>query len=117
MADVFRTMIVTAELAPLARALASGLSPRGAGMFTAALSATGASPATHYASSGLIDEQIATLLGDADLLFAACQQAGANVTLPQCQALVDTSDVTEDSAFVALDRLSLKLVNEGVAEE
>ena len=50
--DIARTMIVPAALAPLARALAAGLSPGGVGMFQTGLSPTGAEPATHYVSSG-----------------------------------------------------------------
>jgi hypothetical protein len=53
MIDVERTLIVTAANVPLARALASGLSSGGVGMFTAGLSPTGTLPATHYISSGL----------------------------------------------------------------
>ena len=41
MTDVFRTLIVPAALAPLARALGAGLSPAGVGMFVVPLSATG----------------------------------------------------------------------------
>lgn len=111
MADVFRTMIVTAHMAPLARALAAGLSPRGAGMFTVALSATGEAPATHYGSAGLIDEEFAGLLGYSDKLHAACVAAGASVSLAQCQELVATSDVTDAPPFEAMERLGLRLVS------
>lgn len=104
------TLIVPVALTPLARALAAGLSPRGAGMFTAALSPTGQEPATHYVSSGRIDAEIGAVLTDANALYAACQQAGASVTLAQCQALVSQSDVSNDNPFSAFDRLGLALV-------
>jgi len=110
MADVFRTMIVTAELAPLARALAAGLSPRGAGMFTTGLSATGKEPASHFVSTGHVSQDIAAVLVDGELLHAACVAGGANVTLAQCDALVASSDVTADAPFDAFARLDLKLV-------
>ena len=87
---------------------------RRAGSSTAALSAHGAAPATHYVSTGLIDEAIAQLLADADALHAACVAAGAQVTLAQCQALVSSSDVSEQPPFEAFDRLGLQLVTEEV---
>jgi hypothetical protein len=43
-------------------------------------------------------------------MFAACQQAGADVTLAQCQALVTESDVSDAEAegpFAAMSRLGL----------
>ena len=96
MADINRTMIVPAALAPLARALAAGLSPGGVGMFVTELSPTGAKPATHYVSSGLINPAFGGVMQDAALLRAACVAKGANVTLAQCQALVSGSDVSGD---------------------
>lgn len=62
MSDVRACMIVPASLAPLARALAAGLSDRGVGMFEVGLSATGDAPATHFISVGMIDAQIRDLL-------------------------------------------------------
>ncbi len=112
MADAFATMIIPASLTPLARALAAGLSERGFGMFTAELSPSGSRPATHYASSGLIDADIKALLTDPAGLHAACVEAGASVTLAQCEALVAQSDVSEDAPYVALERLGLQLVAE-----
>ena len=108
------TLIVPANLAPLARALAAGLSPRGAGMFTTALSPTGQAPATHFISAGFIEPAIGALLNDADALYAACVEAGASVTLAQCQALVTQSDVSEEEPFTAMARLGLALVQETV---
>lgn len=108
------TLIIPATLAPLARALAAGLSPRGEGMFTAALSSTGQEPATHYVSSGFIDTAIGELLNDADALYAACQAAGASVTLAQCQALVSQSDVSTENPFSAFDRIGLALVQQSI---
>lgn len=97
-------------LAPLARALAAGLSDRGVGMFEVGLSATGDAPATHFISVGMIDAQIRDLLTDAAALFAACNAAGAPVTLAQCQALVTQSDVSGDDPWVAMARRGLQLV-------
>lgn len=110
MTDIFCTIIVPSALAPLARSLAGGLSDRGDGMFTVGLSASGASPASHYVSTGMIDDEIAALLKDAAALFAACNAAGAPVTLSQCTALVSQSDVSADPPFAAFGRLGLQLV-------
>lgn len=110
MTDVFRTMIVPAALAPLARALAGGLSDRGAGMFEVGLSANAAEPASHYVSTGMIDEAVAGLLTDAAALFAACNAAGAPVTMAQCTDLVSQSDVSDQEPFAAFSRLGLQLV-------
>lgn len=113
MADVTRCLIVTASNAPLARALAEGLSPAGGrGMFTTPLSATGALPATHFISEGWIDEDIASLLTSGPALHAACVAAGASVTLAQCNALVSQSDVSIEEPFEAINRLNLKLIVE-----
>jgi hypothetical protein len=109
--DVERTLIVTAANAPLARALAVGLSPGGAGMFNTALSPTGAAPATHYVSAGWIDADIAALLGDAAALHAACVAAGAGVSLAQCESLVTQSDVSAENPHSVFDRLGLALVS------
>lgn len=107
MANINRTIIVTAALAPLARALAAAQSPGGVGMFETPVY-TGAN-LTHYVSSGLIDERFGALLGDADLLFAA---AGGAATLSQCQALVSTSVVVDcdvEGAHATLDRMGVTI--------
>jgi hypothetical protein len=110
-AYTFRTMVVPASLVSLAQELAAGLSgDAGAGMWTTGLSPTGAAPATHYVSTGMIGTEFAGMLTDADTLYAACQAAGAAVTLEQCQALVTNSDVSEEAPFDAFARLGLKLV-------
>jgi hypothetical protein len=111
--NTFRTMIVPAPLASLARALGAGLSSGGAGMFTTGLSANGAEPATHYVSTGLIGERFAECIASADTLHAACTEAGASVTRAQCDALVAQSDVSEDEPFAAFARLGLVLVQKG----
>lgn len=120
--DIARTMIVPAALAPLARALAAGLSPGGAGMFQTGLSPTGAEPATHYVSSGLINPALGGVMKDAAMLRAAVVAKGGKVTLAQCQALVSQSDVSggvlideegreyTETPQQAFARLGLKLV-------
>lgn len=109
MSDVFRTMIVPADLAPLARALAAGLSPGGVDMFLVPLSPTGAEPATHYVSTGYIGQQFAEAIASPETLHAACVEAGASVTLEQCAALIAQSDVSEDDPFTAFERVGVRL--------
>lgn len=120
--DIRRTMVVPAALAPLARALAAGLSPGGVGMFTTGLSPTGTEPATHYVSSGLINPAFGGVMQSASALHAACVAKGANVTLAQCQALVSQSDVSGgpqiddegreyvETAWQAFERMGVKSV-------
>ena len=109
---LFRTLIVTADNAPLARSLAAGLAPSGAGMFTAALSSTGLAPATHYISTGPMDAQLMLALESADSLYAACQEAGANVSLAVCEKLINESDISDEQPFTAMERLGLSLCQE-----
>lgn len=111
MSYIFRTIILPADQTPLAQALAASVSgPPGAGMWTTGLSSDGSAPATHYVSTGMIDEQFAQVLVDADALYAACQSAGASITKAQCQALVTGADVSEDQPFDAFARMGLQLV-------
>lgn len=99
MTDVFRTMIVTAADAPLARTLAAGLSPGGVGMFVVGLSPTGKAPATHYISTGHIAEPFAACIVSGESLHAACTAAGAAVDRATCDGLVQRSDVSDGTRF------------------
>lgn len=113
MSDVFQTMVVTAEHAPLARAIAAAISPEGGqGMFAAALvpdSGPDDAQPTHYVSTGKINPQFAPLLSNPAALHAAAIAAGVECTLAECEALVAESDVTTDEPFAAFARLTLKL--------
>ena len=121
-----RNMIVPAEFAPLARALAAHLAgPPAEGMWQTGLSPTGEEPATHYVSSGAVATEFDSLLTDADALWGAVQQAQqtgmvlpANapaVTREQCVALVEAAeivDLEEEQPFDTFARLGLELVRE-----
>lgn len=109
---LFRTLIVTAENAPIARAMGAGLTPSGAGMFTAALSPSGLYPATHYISTGPLDSELMAALESGEALYAACQTAGAAVSLAVCKKLIAESDVSDEHPQAAVDRLGLKLCQE-----
>lgn len=65
MAWVHRTLIVPVSQVTLAREICQKVPPGKSGwdMFTVGLSATGSLPATHYISSGLIQDDFAYLLG------------------------------------------------------
>lgn len=122
----YRCLIVTASQAELARVLCATLAgPGGAGMFTTPLSPTGKEPATHFISSGLLDEQFAQLLpliefpadaepviypGQPELIAQMASAQGMAVTPEEVQALLAASDVTEQEAFTALARLGLQIV-------
>ena len=97
-----RTVIVTSTYAPLARALAAGLSAGGVGMFESPLPPESANP-TRYISSGQIDAAFDAMLplegssqaakdAAADLMFTA---ANGLATLAQCKNLIDTSIVMD----------------------
>lgn len=127
----FRTLIVPAAQAPLARQVAATLSPSGGqNMWLTGLSATGNAPATHYVSTGLISPEFAMLVpeqmweqdengdwvqtgsspGDPVLCYQMCVAAGMSVTQAQINAVYATADVTGQEPFVAFDRLSLQIV-------
>ena len=132
----FRTLIVTAADAPLAREIAVTLSPEGGkNMWLAGLSADGSEPATHFVSTGAISPEFAVLMpsqtwewvtdengengtwtmtdsvqGDAAMLHGLCVAAGMTVTLQDIEAVFTASDVTEQEPGVALTRLGLQAV-------
>ena len=127
----FRTLIVTAADAPLARSIAVTLSPEGGkNMWLAGLSADGSEPATHFVSTGAISPEFAVLMpsqtweqdengtwtmtdslpGDAAMLHGLCVAAGMTVTLQDIEAVFTASDVTEQEPRVALTRKGLKAV-------
>lgn len=108
----FATLVVTAANAPAARALSAGLSSGGIGMFTAALSADGKNPATHYVSTGYFASEYMDALASADALYAKAVEKGAPVTLAQIQKLYSESDISEENPFAVFDRLNLQLYNE-----
>ena len=127
----FRTLIVTAADAPLAREIAVTLSPEGGKqMWVAGLSADGSEPATHFVSTGAISPEFAVLMpdqtweqdengtwtmtdsvpGDPTTLHGLCVAVGMTVTLQDIEAVFTASDVTEQEPGVALTRLGLQAV-------
>jgi hypothetical protein len=139
--ETFRTMIVTAADAPLARDLAAGIDPaHSSGMWTTALaSADAPTVPTHYISTGFVADAFADALPLATWAYeqhdpeqpgawtrtayepgdaaAVAQRAGEAdppivVTTEEVEALFLASDVTTEDPWVALGRLRLVLAQE-----
>jgi hypothetical protein len=113
---IHRFMVVPDSQKATARALALQVSPQGAadGLWLTGLSATGTGAPTHWVSTGMVDSQLAALLGDAAATFAAYQAAGGStITLAQIQALYAAVTIRADAQgqeVQALAALGLKLV-------
>jgi hypothetical protein len=130
MTDIFRTLILPADVTPLAQEIASALSAGGANMWVTGLSPTGAEPATHFISTGFIPPEFAHMVpeqfweqdeegawvqtgstpGDPVAVYEACTAAGMTVTLEEIEAVYAVADVTEQEPFVAMGRMGLVLV-------
>jgi hypothetical protein len=121
----FRTIVIPAATAPAARALAAALDPAGVGMWSTALSPTGAAPATHYISTGMLGTAFVDLLpmndsemiqmlfpGQPEFVAAAAAQAGLDVTVEQVIHLFITADVTMQDPHAAMARMGLRMVTE-----
>lgn len=128
--QAFRTMIVPAGQVDLARSICATLAPSGgSAMFSVGLSPDGTAPATHYVSTGYIDEPFANLMpltewheidgawaaiqlsyGDPAVVANLCAEAGLEVTATQVAQLFAASDVTEQEPFTAFARLGLAMV-------
>ena len=104
-----RTIIVhDAVVIPARMACEALAGAGGSGMHQTPLSPTGEQPATHYISSGLIEQSFADLLANPDALTAVATQAG--IDPGPLVAIVSTADITDEPAEEALNRLGLKLV-------
>ena len=119
MAWTHRTIIVPEAVVVPARMACEALAgPGGSGMYTVPLSPTGELPATHWASSGPIDEEFAELLANPGALAAVASAAGLDPA--QLAALVAASDIS-DLAFESFDdalaRLGLQMCHTTEAAE
>lgn len=137
----FRTMLVRAADAPLARQLAAGIDPaHSSGMWTTALaSASAPTVPTHYISTGFVSEAFAGVLPLATWAYeqpdpeqpgtwtrtayesgnpaAVVESAGKVdppivVSVEEVEALFVASDVTTEDPWVALGRLGLVLAQD-----
>ena len=134
MTDIFKTLILPANVTPLAQEIAATLSPGGSGMWITGLSATGLPPATDYISTGFIPPEFAHMVpeqfwmqdedgvwvqtgsnpGNPVAVYEACVAAGMTVTLEQIEAVFAVADVTEQEPFVAMGRLGVMIVQEPI---
>ena len=125
-----RTIIVPAPFQTLAQGLcaAAAEGDAGKGMFTTALSPTGAEPATHYMSSGFIEQGFGEILplttithdgeettttirhGNVEYVEAIAAQAGINLPEGAIESMFNAIDVSEQGAFEAMSRLGLGVV-------
>jgi len=128
--NVLRTIIIPASHADKGRQLGREVDAHGHGMFVTGLSSDGLPPATHYVSSGLIDEQFAAALNDGLMLHAAAQAGAAKQNIPKVATQADAvglppasivhdgfhPDTGEAEApHQLLERLGLMLTSEGEA--
>ena len=106
-----RTIILPASITPTCQALSEALSGEaGSGMWTTGLSPTGAEPATHFISTGMISDEFAAMIAGPDVMFAACEAAGLSTTLAKCERILGKADVSDEEPFFAIARLGLILV-------
>lgn len=131
MPDLFKTLIIAAQDAPLAREIASAFGPGGQGMWLTPLSASGQEPVSHFISSGYIPAEFVSLApstewtqdedgqwiatdhydGDAATVHAYASQAGIQCTLADVEGVFLRSDVSGQEPFTAMGRLDLKIIN------
>jgi hypothetical protein len=130
MADIFKTLILPADVTPLAQEIAAILSPGGISMWITGLSPTGEEPATHFISTGFIQPEFAHMVpeqswahdeigawiktnresGNPVAVYEACTAADITVTLEEIEAIFAVADVTYQEPFVAMSRMGLVLV-------
>lgn len=135
MSYTYRVIIVPAAFQQLAQGLceAAAEGDAGAGMFTTGLSATGETPATHYISSGYIEQQFADILplttvsqdgeglpsvatspGNVAVVEGLAAQSGVQVPEGTIAALLGAVDVSEQGPWEAMARLGLSIVQEDI---
>ena len=103
-----RTIIVPDAVVIHARLACEALAGAGgSGMYQTPISPTGELPATHWISSGLIEQDFADLLARPDALAAVATQAGLDPA--PLVAIVAASDITDEPTDVALARLGLQM--------
>lgn len=103
-----RTIIVPDAVVIPARMACEALAGAGgSGMYSVPLSPTGELPATHWISSGLIEQEFADLLANPDALTAVATRAGLDPA--PLVAIVAASDISDEPWSEALARLGLQL--------
>lgn len=123
---LFRTMIVPDSIVATVRSLADSFGPAATGMWTTGLSPTGAEPATHWISTGLIGDDFAAIMPFSHNVegvwttdpydpaaFAALAEASGAVSPPveQIMQIMSMVDVSDQAPFAAMERLGLQTCN------
>lgn len=131
MADAFRTIILPLSSRVNAHTIANAFDKVGDDMFPTFLSATGADPATHAISSGLIPTGFTNPLPFSTWTYNGTQwvetvvstgnaaavrtfvnnKLGTSFTLTQVQNFLASLDISDQDPFVAMGRLGLKIIN------
>lgn len=124
---VYLTLIVPDAYVNFARFASATLAGQaGADMLTTRANTTGTGSPTHWVTQGPFSPDFASLLpqtdysttpatttpGRADLVASLANQAGFSVSVEQVQAMFDASDISTQSLFEALARMSLKFMDE-----
>ena len=110
-----RTIIVPAPVVIPARLACEALAGAGgSGMYSVPLSPTGELPATHWISSGLIEQGFADMLASPDALAAVATQAGLDPA--PLVAIVAAADISDQPADMAMARLGLQLCHQEATE-
>lgn len=128
-----RTLVVPSAQVEFAHLLTATIAgPSGAGMWTTPLSLTGEMPATHWISSGLIDQQFAALLplteypadgdpvhtpGHPEVCAHLATEAGVPTTPEQVAALFAASSVTAEDSHTAMARMGLLIASPTESQE
>ena len=130
MADAFRTVIIPISGRVNAKTISAAYDKVGPEMFPTFLSASGAEPATHVISSGLIPDGFTDFLpystwvwngtqwlqtivsaGDAAAIRTYVNSKGYNFSIAQINTFLASLDISDQPPFEAMDRLGLKIIN------
>ncbi len=79
-------------------------------MWITPLSSDGQEPATHYISTGGIPKQFAAFFEDPILLYETATTQGVICTLEEVEAVLSSSDISEEPPFVAMARLGIQII-------
>lgn len=114
---VHRLLIVPTANKEVARTLVLQLSPESStGMFSTPLSPDGTGTPTHWVSSGLISEEFAPLLGNAEATHAVFMAAGGTgVTLADVENLYSAAVIRDDAQWrehEVFSELGLMMISE-----
>ena len=122
---LFRTMLVPDSIVGTVRALADSFGPAASGMWTTGLSPTGAGPATHWISAGLIGDDFAAIMPyshevegvwvtepyDPAAFVALAEASGAaSPPVEQIMQIMSMVDVSDQEPLAAMERLGLFMV-------